>query len=589
VFTVTNKELEIETDRARFLGRGRDARAPIAVMDGRPLSNTVGTVLDPVFAFRRRVRIQPGETVRIAFWTVVASSRADVLDLVDKHHDANAFERAATLARTQAQVQLRHLGVDADEASLFQRLAGHVLYADRSTRPSSEAICRGGGGPAALWAQGISGDIPIVLVRIADIEDIAIVNQLLRAHEYWRMKQLAVDLVILNERASSYVQDLQSALETMVRTSQSYRRAGVEGSRGSVFVLRTDLLSQEMRVLLPAVARVVLAAPDGNLSDQLDRFREANATAPPPPRRLQPADVRPSVPTTLDLEFFNGLGGFAANGREYVTILGAGQSTPAPWINVIANANFGFQVAVEGSGYTWSVNSRENQLTPWSNDPVTDRPGEVIFLRDEDTGELWGPTALPIRDEAAPYIVRHGQGYSRFEHAAHGIKPDLLQYVPLSRLTIRNTSVRARRLSVTAYVKWVLGPSRSASAPVIVTEIEPETGALLARNPWNTAFGSRVAFMDLSGRQTAWTSDRREFLGRNGTLNDPAALTAAAPPLSKRVGAGLDPCGVLQAPLRLEPDATVDIVFLLGEVAIRGRRASSDRELPRRRSGRGLS
>ena len=247
--------------------------------------------------------------------------------------------------------------------------------------------------------------------------------------------------------------------------------------------------------------------------------------------------------------------------------------TPAPWINVISNASFGFQVAVEGGGYTWSVNSRENQLTPWSNDPVTDRPGEVIFLRDEDTGELWGPTALPIRDEAAPYVVRHGQGYSRFEHAAHGIELDLLQYVPLddpikiSRLTIRNTSARTRRLSVTAYVEWVLGPSRSASAPFIVTEIEPETGALLARNPWNAAFGSRVAFADLAGRQTNWTGDRREFLGRNGTLDNPAALSTEAPPLSKRVGAGLDPCGVLQAPLELEPDETVDIVFLLGEAA----------------------
>ncbi len=566
-------ETEIETDRARFLGRGRDAREPIAVMDGRPLSNTVGTVLDPVFAIRRRVRVQPGATVRIAFWTLVASSRADVLDLVDKHHDSNAFERAATLAWTQAQVQLGHLGVDADEAGLFQHSAGHVLYADPSARPSSDAIRQGGGTPAGLWAQGISGDIPIILVRIDDIEDIAIVGQVLRAHEYWRMKRLAVDLVILNERVSSYVQDLQIALETMVRTSQSHPRVGVDGAHGSVFVLRTDLISPETRALLSSVARLVLTGRYGSLSDQLDLFREASAIAPRPPRRMQPVGVPPSAPARVDFEFFNGLGGFAANGREYVTILGAGQSTSAPWINVISNASFGFQVAVEGGGYTWSVNSRENQLTPWSNDPVTDRPGEVIFLRDEDTGELWGPTALPIRDETAPYIVRHGQGYSRFEHAAHGIELDLLQYVPLddpikiSRLRVRNTSARARRLSVTAYVEWVLGPSRSASAPFIVTEIEPITGALLAHNPWNAAFGSRVAFADLAGRQTAWTGDRREFLGRNGALDNPAALATEAPPLSRRVGAGLDPCGVLQAPLGLDPGETIDIVFFLGEAA----------------------
>jgi len=569
-------EPEIETDRARFLGRGREVRSPIAVMDGRPLSNTVGTVLDPVFALRRRVRVPPGRTVRIAFWTVVASSRSDVLDLADKHHDATAFDRAATLAWTQVQVQLSHLGVDRDQASLFQRLAGQVLYADPSMRPSSEAIRRGGGGPAALWAQGISGDIPIILVRIDNIEDVAIVRQLLRAREYWRMKQLAVDLVILNERASSYIQDLQIALETLVRTSQSRPQIGADIARGAVFVLRADLISAETRALLLSMARAVLVGRHGTLSEQLNRPQEADTTAPPakfaPPRRVPPADVSQTVPVPQNLEFFNGLGGFGADGREYVTMLGAGRSMPAPWINVIANPSFGFQVAVEGSGYTWSLGSRENQLTPWSNDPVTDRPGEVIYLRDEESGELWGPTALPIRDEAATYIARHGQGYSRFEHTAHGVALDLLQYVPLddpikiSRLTIRNTSGRSRRLSVTAYVEWVLGPSRGASALSVVTELDPETGAMLARNPWNMTFGSRVAFADLGGRQTAWTGDRREFLGRNGALDNPAALAGEAL-LSQRVGAGLDPCGVLQTPFELKPDGTVEIVFFLGEAA----------------------
>jgi cyclic beta-1,2-glucan synthetase len=566
-------EPEIETDRARFLGRGREVRTPMAVMDGLPLSNTVGTVLDPVFALRRRVRIPPGRTVRIAFWTVVASSRGEVLDLIDKHEDTTAFDRAATLAWTQAQVQLSHLGIEAEQAGLFQRLAGHVLYADPSLRPSSDAIRRGGGGPAVLWAQGISGDLPIVLARIDDIEDVAIVRQLLRAHEYWRMKQLAVDLVILNERASSYIQDLQVALETLVRTSQSRPQTGADLARGAVFVLRADLVSAETRALLLAMARAVLIGRSGTLSEQLDRLQEGGTTAAPPPlRRVPPAAVRQTVAVPPDLEFFNGFGGFSADGREYVTLLGAGRWLPAPWINVIANSSIGFQVAVEGSGYTWSVSSRENQLTPWSNDPVTDRPGEVIYLRDEDTGELWGPTALPIRDETMPYIARHGQGYSRFEHAARGVALDLLQYVPLedpikiSRLTIRNTSERPRRLSVTAYVEWVLGPSRSASALSVVTELDPETGAMLARNPWNTTFGSRVAFADLGGRQSAWTGDRREFLGRNGTLDNPAALAGEAL-LSQRVGAGLDPCGALQTRVELEPGGTVEIVFFLGDAA----------------------
>ena len=564
---------QIETDRARFLGRGRDASAPIAVMDGRPLSNSVGTVLDPIFAFRHCVRIRPGETVRVAFWTLAASSRTDILNLVDKHLDPSAFERAATLAWTQAQVQLRHLGIEAEEAILFQRLAGYAIYASASLRPLSDGLISGAGDPAAIWAQSISGDRPIVLVRIDDITDIAIVGQLLRAHEYWRMKQLAVDLVILNEQSSSYVQDLHKAIETMVRTSQSRPRVSANEAQGSVFVLRADLISQETRARLPSVARVVLTARLGSLSDQLYNAGRKTNELTPSARRAFPTETQPFHLATSELAFFNGLGGFTKDSRDYVIILNTGQATPAPWLNVIANASFGFQVTAEGGGYTWSTNSRENQLTPWSNDPVTDRQGEVIYLRDEESGILWSPTAQPIRNETAPYIITHGQGFSRFKHVAHGVELELLQYVPIddpikiSRIKIRNISTRTRRLSVTAYVEWVLGSSRSALAPYIVTEIDSETGALIARNPWNATYGTRVAFMDLGGQQTGWTGDRKEFLGRNGTLSNPLALSSNVRPLSKKVGAGYDPCGVLQTPVKIKPGETIEVVFFLGEAA----------------------
>ena len=193
-------------------------------------------------------------------------------------------------------------------------------------------------------------------------------------------------------------------------------------------------------------------------------------------------------------------------------------------------------------------------------------------MRDDETGDLWGPTALPIRDAAATYLARHGRGYSRFEHVAHEIASDLVQYAPIdapikiSRLVLTNRSSRPRRLSVTAYVEWVLGPSRSASLTFISTELDAVTGAIFARNPWNMGFGSRVAFADFSGAQTDWTGDRREFIGRNGALADPAAL-ASATPLSKKVGAGLDPCAALRTKIELPPGGRVEVVFLLGEAA----------------------
>ncbi len=575
---------QFETDRARFLGRGRRIRTPISVIDGGRLSNTAGSVLDPIFSLRCCVRLPPRATVRVGFWTLVAPSRSEALDLADKHHDSTAFERAVTLAWTQAQVQLHHLRVSPDEAHLFQSVANQILYSGPTLRPSSEVLMRNRQGQSALWPHGISGDLPIILLRIDRVEDLEIARQLLRAHEYWGMKRLAVDLVILNEHPSSYTADLQAALQSIVRVRKLCEHAESEDTCGGVFVLRADLISGDARSLLQSVARAVLLSRGGSLFEQIQRLSRRNASQTgashdTPLRLLKSEDsptARPTPPAPgpghPKLEFFNGLGGFDSNGREYVTILGEGQWTPAPWINVIANRSFGCQVSVDGSGYTWAENSREHQITQWSNDPVSDPPGEVVYVRDEDSGALWGPTALPIREEASPYVCRHGQGYSRFEHSSHGISLELLHYVPLedpikiSRLKIHNQSDRVRRLSVTAYVEWVLGTFRGASAPFVATEIEAETGALLARNCWNDDLGHRVAFADLAGQQLSWTADRTEFLGRNGTPDHPAALQPGVT-LSNRVGAGLDPCGALQTQIELKPNGHTEIVFFLGEAA----------------------
>jgi cyclic beta-1,2-glucan synthetase len=566
----TDGVLQYETDRARFLGRGRSVRSPVSVIDGRPLSNTVGPVLDPIFSLRCRVRLAPGTTAHAIFSTVVAGSREEVVDLADKYREAATFERAATLAWTQAQVQLHHLGIESDEAHLFQRLANRILYSDPSLRPSPTLLASNDRGAPGLWAHGISGDLPIVLVRIDEIEDLDIVRQLLRAHEYWRLKLLDVDLVILNEHGATYAEDLHDALETLVRTSQSILVEDGHPGRGGAHILRGDQLSTEDRTLLLTAARAVLLSRGGSLADQVIRLERPERIAPSTPPSSSSQAAREVAVPRPELEYFNGLGGFADGGREYVTILGPGQSTPAPWLNVIANPTFGFLVSESGSGYTWSGNSQENQLTPWSNDPVGDPMSEAIYIRDDETGELWGPTAQPIRREESTYVARHGAGYSRFEHVHDGIELDLVQFVPLadplkvSILTIENRSGRSRRLSVTAYAEWALGTARGANAPGIVTALEPETRAILARNPWNTEFGGRIAFLDLGGRQTTWTADRTEFLGRNGAPERPAGLNRGHR-LQGAVGAGRDPCAALQATFELAPGARTQVVVLLGQ------------------------
>ncbi|SBR50746.1 cyclic beta-1,2-glucan synthetase [Halomonas sp. HL-93] len=570
-------ELEFETDRARFLGRGRSQLHALALAEGQHLSSTVGSVLDPVFALRYCLRVSPGKTAHIAYWTVVADSRQTLMDLIDKHHDRSAFERAKTLAWTQAQVQLRHLGIQPEEAADFQRLAAPVLYPDPRFRAPADAIERGAGPQSQLWQHGISGDLPIILMRIDSIDDIAQIHQLLRAHEYWGMKRLGVDVVIINERASSYVQDLQQAIETAVLSGQTHPRFRKDHVQGSVIALRADLMSLEARMQLQSIARVALMAHRGSIANQLAMTLPANSPPSTPPifaKRVLPkpipARANAIAPDTLPtLEFFNGLGGFALSGREYVTLLEAGSSTPAPWINVIANTGFGFQVSAEGAGYVWADNSRENQLTPWSNDPVADPSGDVIYVRDEESLALYTATARPIRDQGR-YLARHGFGYSQFEHHTDGITLELLHFVPLeaplriSRLRLSNHSGRLRKLSVTAYAEWVLGTSRSISAPYLISHPDTDSGALLVENPWNIAFPGRVAFLDIGDAPDSWTTDRCEFIGHGGSLSSPAALRSHAP-LSGTHGAGLDPCAALSRGVSLAVGESVDIVVLMGQ------------------------
>ena len=457
----TAGDVQFETDRGRFFGRGQTIRSPAAIADGWPLSNTAGAVLDPIFSLRRRLRIQRGATARVAFWTLAASTREDVLDLADKHHDAMAFERATTLAWTQAQMQLHHLGVSVDEAHLFQRLANHVLYSDPTLRPAADVLARDLRKSPTLWSQGISGDLPIVLVRIEEDDELDLVRAAAA-----RLQVLALEAVgrrsgdLQRSRAVYTPRICRARSAPSSRMNQSMPKIASDSTRRArclSYAHRSGAGPEVRDLLLTAASARAAWPPRATLAEQINRARDRAPANPPPAKRVVPAAPPETVAPRAPMEFFNGLGGFTDKGREYQTVLNGTENTPAPWINVVANPSFGFQVSNEGSGFTWSMNSQQNQLTPWSNDPVGDAPGEAIYVRDDATGEVWGPTALPIRDKAASYTANHGQGYSRFEYASRGIALELLQYVPvddsikISRLKITNQSGRERRLSVTAY------------------------------------------------------------------------------------------------------------------------------------------
>lgn len=557
---------EYETDRARFVGRNRTAANPIALTDAAPLSGTTGAVLDPVFSVRCKIRVEPYSRQTVAVMTMIGTSREEAVSLAEKYCNARAVSRSKELAAAHANIRMTQLSMKRDEADLFQRVAGRLIYSDLSLRARPAVLARNNRTQAALWPYGISGDLPICLVRIEDQNDIEMARQLLRAHDYWRTKGLVVDLVILNEYPSSYFQGLQDELLALIRSGPSNQRMDVPGG---VFLRRADLMPEEDQILLRTVARVQIVAQRGTLARQAARV-EAKDPLPQPhiPLSLYPIIDPPLNIPVPELTFGNGFGGFTTDGKEYVIHLKDGDSTPAPWINVIANAQFGFQISESGAGMTWSVNSHENRLTPWANDAVSDPADSAIYVRDEESGLFWSPTPQPA-PATGNYVVAHGAGYTRFNYGGYGLDQELLVFTPtdapvkILKLRIRNTTRRSRSLSITHFAELALGVDRSQSARFVVTSIDPLTGAILATNAYNNEFAGRVAFLWMNNKQRTVSGDRTTFLGPNGDLRRPAAMSAAH--LSGKVGAGLDPCAAVRAQIQLAPLSEHTVLFLFGE------------------------
>ncbi len=592
-------EISYETDRMRFIGRGRTVAAPQAMGDSAALSGSAGSVLDPIVAIRYRITLEPDQAATIDMVSGIGATRDAALSLVGKYQDRHLADRVFELAWTHSQVVLRQINATEADAQLYGRLARSVIYANSSLRADAGVLGKNRRGQSGLWGYAISGDLPIVLLQIGDLANIDLVRQLVQAHAYWRLKGLTADLVIWNEDHAGYRQLLQEQIMGLIAAGVE---AHVMDRPGGIFVRRAEQMSDEDRILLQSVARAIIIDSRGALAEQINRrsFIEKRVSRAEQIDRRSFIEKRVSrlvstrfhrleLPAAAELPrrnliLRNGLGGFTPDGCEYVITTAHAQTTPAPWVNVLANPHFGTVISENGMAYTWSENAHEFRLTPWGDDPVSDASGEAFYLRDEESGHFWSPTPLPARG-ATPYVSRHGFGYSSFEHAEGGISSEFTVYVALDAAVkfsvwkVRNESGRARRLSATGYVEWVLGDLRPKSAMHVITEIDSASGAFCARNAYNTEFADRIAFFDVDDMTRTFSGDRADFVGRNGTLRNPAAMARSR--LSNKVGAALDPCAAIQVAFELADGEEREFIFRLGA----GRNLNDARKLLQRCRG----
>ncbi len=562
-----------ETSRERFIGRGRTIRWPQAMEQEGPQSDTVGAVLDPIVSLRTRVRVASGESVTVAFTTLVADSRERAFELADRYRDPHAGQRALDLAWMATQIDMRDWGIGSRQAATFQEIVGHLLYGREALGPPADEVKRNHGDQHRLWAHGISGDQPILLAVIDGMKGLPTLRELFEAHRYWRRHGLRIDLVVVISHPHDYLQEVRQAIEAAMHAASD---ASIIDQPGGVFLRRRDTFDAADFLMLSATARVHVPC-DGRPLDRIvppevvraDHEAEDALVPHYIERRVRP---RPPVPPPPPAEpgqaiaAGNGHGTLTPDGNYRIHVAGD-RVPPAPWVNVIANPHGGFLVSERGAGCTWADNAYFYRLTPWHNDPVTDPACDVLYLRDDASGELWSATPAPVR-AAGAYDVEHAPGRSRFDHVHDGIATSLTVGLPvdaaikLSVLTVSNRGQTRRTLSLTAYAEWTLGVRREVTWPQVRTEYAATARAVLARNRFDPAFREHVAFLAITEPVRSHTADRREFVGRHGTLADPAALRRSA--LDGRSGAGLDPCAALQVELVLEPGEQREVAVLLG-------------------------
>lgn len=560
--------VQYETSRVNFIGRNRNLEKPEVITEDVTLKNTVGAVLDPIIAIRRRIKLNVDETVKLAFITAVGSSKEEMIDIAKKYGDEGSCKRIFSLAQSQSLVELKYLGIKYPQANLYNFMASKILFMSPLFKQRENYIIDVTKTQRSLWAYGISGDLPIVLLKVNKVSDKGLVKQMIKAHEYWAFKGLKVDLVILDMEDNSYHRKVEAVVRDIIVSSHARDK---QNAAGGVFLYNCSNMPEDIINLLMAISRLVIDSSKGLLVTQIKCIPNGDGQG----ELLKGLKIKYNYPQykipldTDKLLYYNDYGGFDEDTNEYVILLKDGKNTPAPWINVISNENFGFHVSESGAAYTWHKNSRENKLTTWNNDWVRDLPSEILYLRDDYSGELWNVSRRPIHHENE-YVVRHGFGYSTFQHYHQGILAEETMFVPRGesvkfiKIKLKNMGNEKRKLSLFYFAQLVLGVIPEETHTHIYTKLSDEGNFIYGENPYSEAFKNLYAYLKVvGGNNETFTGDRGEFLGREGSIEAPKMLKYKN--LNNKIGAGIDPCLACGTSVEIQPNDEVELAVIFGQ------------------------
>ena len=560
-------ETEFEINKEKFIGRN-NLGLPIMIRNSNPLSKKDGLTTEGIIALKNTVKVQPGEEVFVDLLLSVEYDKQTAIDNIKKYNITENITREFEIVKAKTEAEARYLEVKGKDIDIYQTIMSYVLF-DNPLRQNQQLGYKVYE-QKDLWKYGISGDLPIITVTIKYVNDLYVIKQVIKAYEYLKIKNIKVELVIINEENYSYENYIRDEIESAILNSHL---AYMKNIYGGIFVLSKSEMDIQDVNLIKFVSTIVIDSHLGTLEniiqdmeeEVLDNYRIVEKSEIKTMEEDTTKDVD-ILSNTQNVKYYNEYGAFSEDGKEYIIRTNNDNKVPTTWSHIMANEKFGTVVTESNGGYTWYKNSRLNRVTSWNNSSSVNIPSEAIYLKDLDNGRIWSPTAMPKPDDKN-YNAIFGFGYAKYIHSSDDILQELEVFVPqdesvkINILTLKNNAPKKKKVKIVYYLKPVLGEDEIKSDGYIKLQYEENANVLIAKNLYKTEEFENIVYVSSSEKIKSFTGNKKSFLGKGGITN-PSGLHRMA--LDNDNGLGKKTCMAIELEVEIESFSDKKISIVMG-------------------------